>query len=152
MLLNLFDPNVNKDIVTRIQSLSPQTPQLWGKMNGAQMMAHVSGVLELALGDRVEPPTTKWKFKLLKPLIKRMVLSEKPYKKGLPTGDNFVVSDEKAFAAEQKRIIELVERFAKQGEQGITQHPHPIFGKLSAEEWSKNQWKHLDHHLRQFGV
>ncbi|MDZ4803510.1 MAG: DUF1569 domain-containing protein [Candidatus Eisenbacteria bacterium] len=30
--------------------------------------------------------------------------------------------------------------------------PNPIFGNLSVDEWGKLSWKHLDHHLRQFGA
>lgn len=29
---------------------------------------------------------------------------------------------------------------------------HPAFGPLSGREWDVLSWKHLDHHLRQFGV
>jgi hypothetical protein len=29
---------------------------------------------------------------------------------------------------------------------------HPMFGKMTADQWGRSMWKHLDHHLRQFGV
>jgi hypothetical protein len=31
-------------------------------------------------------------------------------------------------------------------------HPHPMFGKLSKKQWADLLTKHLDHHLKQFGV
>ena len=34
----------------------------------------------------------------------------------------------------------------------VTQDPHPFFGRMTGEEWDRLLWKHLDHHLRQFGV
>ncbi len=30
--------------------------------------------------------------------------------------------------------------------------PHPVFGRLSVDDWGRLSWKHLDHHLRQFGL
>ncbi|MFD1127776.1 DUF1569 domain-containing protein [Paenibacillus provencensis] len=30
-------------------------------------------------------------------------------------------------------------------------NPHPFFGKLTSEEWSIGLYKHLDHHLKEFG-
>ncbi len=35
---------------------------------------------------------------------------------------------------------------------GLSKDPHPFFGNLNSEEWDTLNWKHLDHHLRQFGV
>jgi hypothetical protein len=29
---------------------------------------------------------------------------------------------------------------------------HFIFGAMTMEQWNALQWKHIDHHLRQFGV
>ena len=46
----------------------------------------------------------------------------------------------------------LVDRFGVAGPSGLTSLPHPFFGPLSSEEWQALQWRHLDHHLRQFGA
>jgi Protein of unknown function (DUF1569) len=44
------------------------------------------------------------------------------------------------------------DRFAKGGAEGCTKHPHNFFGKLTPLEWATGMYKHLDHHLRQFGA
>jgi hypothetical protein len=46
----------------------------------------------------------------------------------------------------------LIDRFAAAGPQGCTTHPHAFFGSLTPDEWAILMYKHLDHHLRQFGA
>ena len=46
----------------------------------------------------------------------------------------------------------LIDRFAAAGPKGCTTHPHSFFGPLTPDEWAILMYKHLDHHLRQFGV
>ncbi len=59
------------------------------------------------------------------------------------------LTDEKEFENDKNELIKLVEGF---NAPALTNQPHPVFGKLTKEQWSKATWKHLDHHLRQFGV
>jgi len=60
-----------------------------------------------------------------------------------------MINTEKDFEKEKAILIELVNNFAETNLQG---EQHPVFGKLTKHNWSKATWKHLDHHLRQFGV
>jgi len=46
----------------------------------------------------------------------------------------------------------LVDRFASAGKAGCTTHPHTFFGRMTADEWGILMYKHIDHHLQQFGV
>jgi hypothetical protein len=62
------------------------------------------------------------------------------------------VQDECDLAAERERIYALIDRFAKGGPQSCTTHPHVFFGRLTPNEWAALMYKHLDHHLRQFGA
>ncbi len=144
---NLFDPEVKQDIISRINKLNPRSKALWGKMNVAQMLAHSQGPIAVAFGTMQIKGNLL--LKLLGPLIKASLYNEKPYKEGLPTHKSYVVADEKNFSDEQQKLIEMVERFS---EQAIISTPHPIFGRMTNEHWGKSLWKHLDHHLRQFGA
>jgi LPS sulfotransferase NodH len=69
-----------------------------------------------------------------------------------PTAKSLVVADERDLGKECQRLSTLVERFAAGGPQGCTKHPHTFFGRMTPEEWAKLMYKHVDHHLRQFGV
>jgi hypothetical protein len=62
------------------------------------------------------------------------------------------VPNEPDFAAEQARLIGLLNNFAAAGPQCCTSHPHAFFGRLAPHEWAILMYKHVDHHLRQFGA
>ncbi len=147
---SLFDPAENDLIIQRIQKLSPASQAQWGKMDIAQMLAHCQQPLLVAYGD------LKIKGGIMSILfggmVKRMLLKEGPYKHSMPTAKEFIITDKKEFEKEKKALIELIQRFSKQGPSGLRKDPHPFFGKLSSSEWDCMQWKHLDHHLRQFAV
>jgi hypothetical protein len=54
--------------------------------------------------------------------------------------------------AERSRLRGLIDRFAAAGPSGCTTHPHTFFGPLTPDEWAELMYKHVDHHLRQFGA
>jgi len=73
---------------------------------------------------------------------------------GVATGShtlkpNFIITDQRELDAEKERLITMITTFS---EANMSGKPHPFFGKLTNEQWCKGTWKHLDHHLQQFGV
>jgi hypothetical protein len=147
---SLFDPKTTQEILDRIESLKIESPRMWGKMNVAQMMAHCSIGLEAATG-KIHPKRT-FLAKLIGGFFHGMLTNTKPMDKNLPTHPTFVMVDSKDFEKEKKRFVALVKEFSEGGETGVTTSPHPFFGKITPLQWSSGQWKHLDHHLRQFGA
>ncbi|MBI3766493.1 MAG: DUF1569 domain-containing protein [Ignavibacteriales bacterium] len=89
---------------------------------------------------------------LLGGIAKKKLISDEPWKHNMPTDKSFVVADQRNFEEEKKALIGSVQRFAQGGQNGVSKDPHPFFGSLTAQEWDKLMWNHLDHHLRQFGV
>lgn len=145
---NLLDPEVKQEIINRIHKLTPETKQLWGKMNVSQMLAHVQMPIRIAFGTH--RPKGSFLLRLIGPLFKSKLWDENPYKQSLPTDPTFVMTGlEKDFEKEKTALLDLVNRFT---ESNIIKEQHPVFGKLTRHNWSKATWKHLDHHLRQFGV
>lgn len=144
---NLFDPAVKQDIIGRINKLTPQSQRQWGKMDVAQMMAHCQMPLGVAVGNH----KLKGSFfiKLIGPLFKSQLYNDKSFKQNLPTDKSFKIADAKDFEKEKQNLIRMINDFS---ENIMSGEPHPFFGKLTKEQWSKGTWKHLDHHLRQFGV
>ena len=147
---NIYDPAVVQEICQRLDMLQPDTPRKWGTMNAAQMMAHCAAALEVNLGERVMEANLI--SRLMGPFIRPIVLSEKPYRPGLPTDKTFIMAGEHDFIAEKARLKTLIKRFSAGGEAPMAGRKHPVFGKLSPMEWSKSTYKHLDHHLKQFGA
>lgn len=147
---NVFDDSVHRSVLARLDRLEPASPRRWGKMGPAQMMAHCSAVLETVTGEK--PRRQVLLGKLVTPFIRKKVLGEAPFRKGSPTGPSFVVADEREFAAEKARLLGLLDALRRRGPEEAARYPHVFFGKLSGEEWGVLTYKHLDHHLRQFGV
>jgi len=148
---NLFEPATAKEVKERITKLGPISERQWGKMTAAQAVAHCSAAMEWAVGDRVEP--RMFVGRIVGPLVKSQLLKdERPMGRNAPTAKSLVVRDERDLGKERERLCALIERFATGGPQCCTKHPHTFFGRMTPEEWATLMYKHVDHHLRQFGV
>jgi hypothetical protein len=151
VMKNLYEAATVEEVNKRIAQLGPGSVPLWGKMSAPQAMAHCSGAMEWAVGDTVAPRM------LIGRVLGRMVKSkllenEEPMRRNAPTAKTLVIQDDRNLGKEQDRLRELVNRFATAGQDGCTKHPHSFFGPLTPQEWAQLMYKHLDHHLRQFGV
>jgi Protein of unknown function (DUF1569) len=148
---NLYEAARVEEVKQRLSQLRGDSVRLWGKMNPAQALAHCAVTMEMAVGDTVPPRA--FVGRLLGRIAKPLALKDdQPMKKNSPTARVFVVQDERDFGKERARLSGLIDRFAAAGPQGCTTHPHTFFGPLTPEEWAQLMYKHLDHHLRQFGV
>lgn len=147
---NLYEPEAANEVISRIDGLQPSSQRQWGKMDVAQMLAHCSATLDMASG-RLNPPRILI-GRLIGPMFRSVFLGEKPFSKNGPTDRKLVISDQRDFAREQEGLKQRVRQFHDAGQAGCTRHPHPFFGKLSPQDWARGMYKHLDHHLRQFGA
>lgn len=147
---NLFQPEAVHEITDRFEKLSPQSTAKWGKMNVGQMLAHCAAALEMATGDKKLPRL--FIGRILGPFVKANYVGEKPFPQNSPTAKEFIITDERDFETEKKKVLNLIDRFSKGGVEKCTTNPHSFFGKLTPDEWSVSMYKHLDHHLRQFGA
>ncbi len=145
---NLFEPAVKQDIIDRINKLTIQSQRQWGKMDVAQMLCHVQAPMSVAFGNT--SVKGNWLMRMILPFFKSLLYNEKPWKQGLPTDKTFITTgSSKDFDNEKTMVLNMLNRFT---EGNMINEKHPIFGKLTKEQWSKATWKHLDHHLKQFGV
>lgn len=145
---NLFDPAVKADIVARIETLTPGSERRWGKMDVAQMLAHLQMPMGVAIGTHTLKANPL--LKLIMPLFKKALYDEKPWKPGLPTDKTFIKTGQAFdFETEKRKLLEMIAGFT---EENMRNDKHPLFGRLTKEQWSRATWKHLDHHLKQFGA
>lgn len=148
---NLFEQAAVAEVNTRLLCLRPESARLWGKMNAAQAVAHCAGGLELALGDK--RPARVFVGRIIGWAVKPLAFREDaPMRRNSPTVAAIEVTDERDLDVERQRLGELIDRFAAAGPAGCTTHPHSFFGRLTPQEWAVWMYKHLDHHLRQFGA
>jgi hypothetical protein len=90
--------------------------------------------------------------RLIGPFIKPIYSNDKPFSQNNPTDPQLVVSDQRDFLREREQLKVKVRQFHEGGEAKCTRHPHPFFGSLTPQAWGRGMYKHLDHHLRQFGA
>ena len=150
-LPNIFDHQISEQIVSRINRLSPEQPALWGKMSVDQMLAHCNVTYEMVYSDK-HPKPGLLKRKVLQLLVKPTVVNEAPYKRSSRTAPAFLIQDNKDFAAEKRRLIDYIRRTQVLGVKHFEGKESLSFGRLSAVEWNNMFYKHLDHHLSQFGA
>jgi hypothetical protein len=148
---NLYEARTVATVKERVAHLRPDSQRLWGKMNVAQAVAHCSLGLEWAVGDSFPP--RMFLGRIMGWMVKPMALgNENPMRRNSPTAKSLVVADERDLETERQRLYGLIDRFVAGGPARCTKHPHSFFGRLRPEEWAELMYKHLDHHLRQFGA
>jgi hypothetical protein len=149
---NIFDKSVSNQLINRINQLSKSSVPKWGKMTVNQMLAHSNVSYEYIYEPEKYKRTSGFMKLIMKLFVKSAVVSEKPYKQNSPTGPDFKVSDDKNFDLEKERLIGFIEKTTSLGSAYFEGKESHSFGKLTSTEWSNMLYKHLDHHLKQFGV
>lgn len=145
---SLFDPKTYNEIRARINALSEDQEKLWGKMSVGQMLHHCQGPLNIMLDKNDYGLKPNW---LAQVFFKRSLYNDKLWRKNLPTAKFLKVTEPKDFQEEKRNLEGLLDEFASQRNREDWK-PHPAFGEFTKQQWGQMQYKHLDHHLRQFGV
>lgn len=150
-LPNIFTPEVTSEVINRINKIEPTTKPQWGKMNASKVMSHLCVSYEMAFEDIHKKPNAfvKW---LLKSFVKKGVVNEKPYPINGKTAPAFIIVEEKDFETEKARLINYIKKTQELGSTYFDNKESNSFGNLTTQEWNNLFYKHLDHHLKQFGV
>jgi hypothetical protein len=134
-------------ITERLRRLTPDAPAGWGTLDAPRMVCHVADQLRVALGEIPAKPVHTFASRtLLKFLVLRVGI--KPPRGKVQTAPEMLLSQPGAWEEDVSTCIDLVERVGR----GTATAVHPTLGPLSPRDWGRLCWKHLDHHLVQFGV
>lgn len=150
-LPNIYDASVVEQLVQRINKLNNTTSPQWGKMNVAQMLAHCNVTYDLAFERKASKNSFIMKW-ILKTFIKKKVVGEQSYPPNSPTAPVFIVSDQREFDTEKATLIQNIKDVQQKGASHFEGRNSGSFGPLTAIEWNNMFYKHLEHHLNQFGV
>lgn len=149
-MANIFEKQANQSLVERLEKLHAETQPQWGKMNAAQVVLHCQKPLDVADGKLV------LKRSLIGFLFGKMAkndfLKRAEFKKNLPTAPEFKITVSPEFEKEKQVLLELIRKFGTMGPKVLVNKKHPFFGTMNDDEWGILQYKHLDHHLNQFGL
>ena len=147
---NLYDADVYQEVMERIGRLEPTSTPNWGKMNSAQMLSHCAEIQNVMNGTK--ELKTNILLKLIQPMIRNMVVNDKPYKKNNPTAPQYERLDDRDFEAEKKNLSDSLAFFVNMDKTEAANLKHSFFGKMTLDEKGWAMYKHLDHHLEQFSV
>lgn len=150
-LLNTFDPKTTETVFVRLEKLNYMSKPQWGKMNSAQMLAHLNVAYDYAYGRKNSNLNFFAKF-MVKLFVKNIVAGEKPYTKNSRTAPEFIISNERDFEKEKSIFIDNVKETEAKGVAYFEGKENCSFGVLTSKEWSNLFYKHIDHHFIQFGV
>lgn len=143
----IHDPDYCSALRTRVDALTPESKPLWGTMRVDQMVWHLNGALSLGLGKlRAQPQKPPIPRALLVPMAMYL-----PMPKNAPTSPELLPTGDYDLATERAHFHQLIEEFSLKPLY-FNWLEHPFFGRLKGPQWSHLQAKHIDHHLRQFGV
>ena len=115
------------------------------------MLAHCNASLETAMGltfSKRLGPVGRLFGRLLKPTF----FSDKPFPKNSTTDKSYIIKGNPDFEKEKAKVMKQIRLFSDGGPDKCTRHAQAFFGELTPQEWAIMQWKHFDHHLRQFGA
>ena len=150
MKKSLLEKECSERLVSRIQKLKPEMQPLWGSMNATEMLLHCNRINEQLLngppvkkGTRIKQYIGRWLVLYLMPAFPKNAQTPR---RNITKGQ----VDASAFEAQQQQFIELVQRFPSHA--NPIELPHPYFGDLNTTQWGLAGYKHVDHHLRQFGI
>lgn len=148
---SMFVTHDHSEIVSRINHLTADSKPTWGVMTVGQMLRHCQFPIKTAL--KKDPPKEKPNFftQLVFKFFKKSMYDDKPWKQNLPTPKVFRVTDERNFETEKNELLTLVNALYDDRKR-IERPHHPSFGHFTYDQWGQMQYKHLDHHLRQFSV
>lgn len=152
--MSLFDEQKRGEIIARINNLTSETKGMWGKMNVNQMICHCTDGLRGSLGELGSEVKDESNF-LSRSLIKWLVLYIIQMPKEVPTSDrvNQMKDGTKptGFESDRKTLLEFIEKVSAKSDD-FAWATHFKFGALNRNEWGILSYKHIDHHLKQFGV
>lgn len=149
---SMFNPADVAELTGRINSLTPASQPQWGKMSVSQMLAHCNVSYEMVYEPDKHPKPKGFMKLILKMLVKDKVVGPKPYKRNNPTAPAFIIKDERNFETEKARLTGYLNQTQQLGEAHFNGKESHSFGALTVGEWNTMFYKHLNHHLTQFGV
>jgi hypothetical protein len=145
----LHDPATRDSLQRRLRALTPASARRWGRMSVDQMLWHLNAGFDHALGRL---PATRSSVPRLPGTLLKLLVFNLPWPRGrTPTSPTFLAAGQYDFDAERVRTQALIdEMFARSMD--TTWPPNATLGPMSGRDWSRLMAKHVDHHLRQFGV
>ena len=152
MRKSLNNPKDFDEIKTRILRIEEHAERKWGKMNAAQMLRNCERILQVGFGKIVLPKINPF-IKSIGILTKiEMNIFNNGIPPNMPTFKEVIIKENCNFEKSRQELLASIDEFAEKSAKNNLLSEHALFGKMTKEDWGFMEYKHLDHHLKQFGV
>lgn len=145
---SIWNDDDYRELRSRLDRLAPDAPPKWGQMNAPQMVCHCTDALRMVSGDLL---AASKKVPIRFPPLKQLIIYWLPFPRGAPTAPELLARAPGEWHGEMQALRRELDGVVKRGRSGPFV-PHPAFGDLTPTAWGVLGYKHLDHHLRQFGI
>ena len=147
----LRDEKCRSVLIERLNTLSVDAKPAWGRMNVEQMLSHLVQAGELPFVSSTGDHSNFLSRTVIKPLVLYILPIPKEVKTSAEMDQQQDGRKPMGFDVDRANLISSIAKIAE------LPHDHrclghPFFGKMSAKQWAMIAHKHIDHHLRQFGV
>lgn len=144
---SMFCENDVFQLKERLERLTPERKPRWGSMSAGQMLCHLTDAVTCAL-SAPDPATEVVQGPPM--VIRHAVRLWMPWPRGLPTLPEMTRTDPAVFKKDMDRLFRKMECLMKTRRDDWP--VHPFFGPLDGLAWARLTWRHIHHHLRQFGL
>ncbi len=148
---SIYLASTTEELFHRIDQLNPKSKAPWGKMTVGQMLSHCTVPYEQILGLNTQQPPFLMRI-ILNLFLKKSMVNEVPYKQNLPTAPSFIRTEQYDVEKEKERLKGYIKSIQELGAEKLAATPSLSLGNLTSTEWNNLLYKHIDHHLKQFGV
>ena len=148
---DIFNPRTIEGLKARVRNISTDSTAQWGKMTTWQMLKHCCENEKLLLREKAYDRLFIGRL-FGKMSLKSMVKDDKPLKQNQPTHPEFKIKGDGDLERQKKEWMTLLDKYPYQKASDYASFVHPFFGKMTYDEVNIAAYKHIDHHLRQFGV
>ncbi len=148
---SIFDKQVREELIQRIETLADSSTANWGKMNVYQMIEHGIKTEDMYLRNKSYDRLFIGRI-FGQMSLKSLLKDEKPFKPNEPTHPEFKIKTNGYISSNKPQWIKLIKDYEHKQEQDYEGFSHPFFGKMTMSQVGEYNYKHLDHHLRQFNA
>lgn len=151
MARRLSNPADRLPLLERLGQLRPDSQRRWGTLDVGRMLAHLADAFRVAMGEVPEPTTSRSTPLRLAPFRWLALRLPFPLPRNAPSNPAFFVTPADEFEKNRSALLEAIKRFLAAPEERFRVE-HPLFGTMRRDDWDLLAWRHIDHHLQQFGV
>lgn len=152
LVKNLHNKIFFDEIVSRIELLNQNSERKWGKMTVSQMLYHCTLILKVAIGE-IELEKINFLYKTIGIATKNeLKIFGNGIPHNMPTFTKLIVNFECNFEVEKKLLLETLFSYFEVYENKKLPKNHVLFGEMTEKDWGILEYRHLNHHLKQFNI